>query len=297
MHKRIVEITGGLGNQMFQYAFGIYLSKKYPDNICIDDLGYYSAANAIRMYELEKVFGIKIDEALDSEIRTIRGYNPLDNAFQKAMFKLFHSKNNACEILEDLDRAFDEDYISSDRDSYYSGYWQCEKYFKPFRNDIFNAFSFRNLNLSEQCKRIAAEIEGCDSVAVHIRLEDYLKEDNYKIYGNICTKEYYSRALEYITKKVPTCKFYVFSTDIKGALDMLPSGYEYIPVEYDGQRGDLDMYLMTRCKHNIIANSTFSWWGAWLNNNMNKTVLCPSRWLNNHDINNQLCEDWIKILI
>lgn len=293
-YTKIVEITGGLGNQMFQYAFGKYLSQKYPNDVIKYDLGYYSAKNAIREYELNKAFGLEIQESTPSEIRSIRGYNPQDSSAKRAIFKLLNSPKKVCVITEDLDRSFDEKYISTNNDAYYSGYWQNEKYFDMLRNDILSSFSFEIDDLSEEGRLIVDDIKNTNSVSVHVRLEDYLNEDNFRIYGNICTTKYYENSLAYIKEKFPDCKFFLFSTEIEKALEMLPSEYDYVPVKYDGQNGYLDMYMMTKCKHNIIANSTFSWWGAWLNCCPEKVVVCPNRWFNNHSVNNQLCEDWIK---
>lgn len=296
-NTRIVEITGGLGNQMFQFAFGKHLEHIYPEDKVIYDCEYYDASNSIRTYSLEEAFGINLPLATKKDVRKVRGYNPYDSIIEKTISKI--SSIFYCdvgyEIVENLDVGVDDNNVSSSKDTYYCGYWQSERYFKPFRAELVSDFSFNSSCASEEYNQFTLYVSKCNSVALHVRLEDYLNEKNYKIYGDICTFDYYAKAIDYISKTYGECTFFVFSTDLDTSMNFLPKGHKYIPIVYTGQKDYLDMYLMTRCKHNIIANSTFSWWGAWLNGNKQKTVICPNRWFNNHDVYNQYCEGWIKM--
>ncbi|MBE5837199.1 alpha-1,2-fucosyltransferase [Butyrivibrio sp.] len=293
----IIEMTGGLGNQMFQYAFGKALECKYSNDTIKYDCSYYSVSNAIRSYSLYDAFGVDIKIANKTQVSLLRNNNPYDselnriaNSFiRKALFR----KPN--EIIEDLDAICFGKIPDLDRDTYFSGYWQCEKYFKNLRSKIIRDFSFKLDGTSKDFLELMDRVKHGNSVAIHVRLEDYLNEENRKVYGNICDSHYYDSAVSYIAANAGKCNYYVFSTDIDSAMKLLPKGNEYIPIEYDCQKDYLDMYLMTICKHNIIANSTFSWWGAWLNNNPNRIVVCPKKWFNNHEVYNQYCESWIKV--
>lgn len=290
---RIVEVTGGLGNQMFQYAFGKYLSKKYPNDDIKYDLDYYGLNNSIRKYSLKEAFNLDLIAASKKEIRAIRGYYQYDSRFIRKINSIFKGYGSAkCEIIENLDKSVEDNKKDSPSSTYYSGYWQSEKYFQNFRKEILSDFSFKITSSSAEMKKMCEEMEDSFSVALHVRLEDYLQGNNYLVYGNICTSDYYKEAIDIIIKEHPDAVFYLFTTDSHKALEMLPDSVDYRIVQYDGQRDYYDMYLMSRCKSNIIANSTFSWWGAWLNENNDKTVLCPSRWLNNHDAYNQYCDGW-----
>ena len=295
MVTRIVELTGGLGNQMFQYEFGRYLQKRYPADIIKYDLSYFSARNSIRDFALGKAFGIVPEAANVKEIRKVRGYSPYDGKVMKLLSGIVTKKAKIpFEVVEDLDREFSEDYVGSETDTYYSGYWQNEKVFSSFREEVL-----KDYNVSDEfpCEltELLQEIKDTEAVAVHVRLEDYLQDNNYKVYGGICTREYYEKAISYITENVQEPVFYLFSTDLDSAREYLPDGIECHQMSYKGQRDYLDMYLMSRCKHHIIANSTFSWWGAWLNRREDKIVVCPGRWFNNHDVYNQYCDGWIRI--
>ena len=136
-----------------------------------------------------------------------------------------------------------------------------------------------------------------NSISIHIRRGDYLHPKFNHLYGNICTIEYYKEAITILQQKYANLHFYIFSDDIswvKENLPIVPSTYIDWNKKEDSWQ---DMYLMSQCKHNIIANSSFSWWGAWLNNNPNKTVICPSRFMNLNQQSDIVPEDWIQIQI
>ena len=179
-------------------------------------------------------------------------------------------------------------------DAYLCGYWQSEKYFKDIREVILKEFTFpiqavkSNVKLTDQMK-----LE--NSVSIHVRRSDYLTEQNLKVYGNICTEKYYSNAINYIEGIIDNPHYYVFTDDLQWAKEYFKGDNYTIVSENRGKDSYIDMYLMSQCKHNIIANSSFSWWGAWLNQNPDKKVLAPKKWFHNHEKEEIVCEDWIRI--
>jgi hypothetical protein len=166
---------------------------------------------------------------------------------------------------------------------YIDGYWQSELYFRDIEGIIRKQFTFKKI--SQENKDIAEEMRGIESVAIHIRRGDYVGTK----YEHACPKEYYSKAVDYIMNKSKIDKIYVFSDDVQSAATIINDGlevkFQFIDIN-NGNTSYQDMYLMTQCKHNIIANSSFSWWGAWLNANPNKIVVAP-KWLT--DFN---CRTW-----
>ena len=133
------------------------------------------------------------------------------------------------------------------------------------------------------------------AVSLHIRLGDYTTPVNKEFFGGICTEEYYKNAVEYIKQKYENPKFFIFSNGEGNITEVLPDiDYELVNIN-DENTGWADMYLMSQCKHNIIANSSFSWWGAWLNQNENKTVVAPQKWINGQKMPDICPSEWIRI--
>ena len=151
---------------------------------------------------------------------------------------------------------------------------------------------FQNVD-TENVRRWERQIREDNSVAVHIRLGDYIQIR--ELYGNICTEEYYRKAIQYIAGRIENPVFYVFSDEPERVGDLL-SDYQCCVIEENrGTDSYKDMYLMSKCRHHIIANSTFSWWGAWLDDKPDKIVVTPSKWnhlCRTHDI---CCEGWIMM--
>ena len=128
-------------------------------------------------------------------------------------------------------------------------------------------------------------------MSVHIRRGDYLENP---MYGGICTEEYYKKAIDYIKQRVENAKFYLFSNDMPYVQDRF-RGEEFVYVENNSEdKGYIDLYLMSLCKHHIIANSSFSWWGAWLNAAKSKIVVAPSIWLTNAPARDVVPDTWIR---
>lgn len=275
MDKIITNLIGGVGNQMFQYAIG-YVVAKNANLPLFADLSSYDTYT-VRKYELEK-FGFKINVANQNDIAKLNK----KHFFRKTLYK-------------DKKKTFYPEILKIRHAAYLKGYWQSEKYFLHLRKEILELFEFRNFDFIQN-KNILDEIKKSNSISINLRLGDYLNnKENRKIYF-LCTKEYYKKAIEHMCKCSENPKFFVFSDEITKAAEFLPDNYTYTFV--DSANWQEDMYFMKNCKHNIVANSSFSWWAAWLNQNENKRVVSPSKWLNKYSgisDKDMIPDSWVKI--
>ncbi len=273
----IVKIKGGLGNQMFQYAFFLALKRRHPFSLFLFDLeeSLYCHSG----YQLDKVTHAHT-------LKSGRWYVRINKHFPKIL-KQFR-KINQTNSLEYKEKYLKHTFIPTR----YDGYWQSEKYFLYIANKVRRSFQFRENLLNEQSKKLASYINGNEFVSIHIRRGDYT---NLTDYFGLCDIEYYKKAINYIQKHTSSPKFIFFSDDIPWVKDNLKND-DAIYVDWNqGKDCWQDMYLMSLCKHNIIANSSFSWWGAWLNNNPQKIVIAPEKWFKfspNYDI---IPNGWITI--
>lgn len=290
---RIVNILGGLGNQMFQYALAVALQAAHPkEAVRIDPSGFkgYPLHNG---YELKRIFDVKIPEASFMEQMSV--YYPLRNYRMWQIGNKVLPKRSSM-MTESADMRFAPEVLSSPRSLYYLGYWQTEKYFKDVCQEILEAFAFSRFSPDSPNEKLAEHIAGKNTVSIHIRRGDYLKIGNTQ---GICTLEYYKKAIDKLKEYITPELFLVFSDDIQWCRDNLADSFGEIHVRFvDWNRGDesyRDMQLMSLCSHNIIANSSFSWWGAWLNNNPDKIVITPSRWMNGEGWVDIIPDNWIKI--
>ena len=282
----IVKIMGGLGNQMFQYALYEKL-KSLGKKVKTDTKSFYHLDSG-RKYELSKFPCVETDEASQKEKEYYFQY--AGKWYHRIEGKLFESRKKV--------RIFEGLYYSEDvyevEDAYISGFWQSEKYFEDIENIIRVRFQFaepkdlKNLNFLDQ-------IRSRNSVAVHVRRGDYLSPVNQKIYGNICTARYYEEAIKYFESKYKEVTFFIFSNDTEWVQKNLRMKDAVIVDGNDEDNAIYDMLLMSNCRHNIIANSSFSWWGAWLNKNAAKEVIAPSKWVNTEKAEDIWCKGWIKI--
>jgi hypothetical protein len=201
-----------------------------------------------------------------------------------------------CKIIaESFNYKFNKNYfLPSKGITFYYGGWPSEKYFIDIKDDILKSYTFSKRDDFENLAYID-KINKTNSIAIHIRRGDYLNDENIKIFGNVCTKEYFEQAIKLIEKKVPNAHFFVFSNDVEWVkINLKIANVSYVTCN-KGKNSWMDMYLMTICKHNIISNSTFSWWGAWLNTNASKLVISPNRYLNNDKHTDFYPESWIKL--
>lgn len=275
MIKTLV-FNGGLGNQMFQYAFYLQLKKRHPLDIFLFDIE--QAQTCHNGFELNKIFHCDC-------YNNTRNYRRLKRYLPNLSDKFYIVKQaHSLEFDNGLMR-------TSHLLTRYEGFWQSEKYFFPIEQTVRESFSFNIELLNNETRTIAQEIVGKETVSVHIRRGDYLASSDF----GLCSIDYYKHAMSFISEKLNISTFIFFSDDMDWVKNNIPcTDAVYVSCNH-GTNSWQDMYLMTQCKHNIIANSSFSWWGAWLNNNPDKIVVAPTKWFNyspNYDI---LPKGWITI--
>lgn len=283
----IVKSYGGLGNQMFQYAFYEFLKKDNPGNVFLD-INDFKIHHHHQGFELIKVFDLEIDIASEKQIKNISyNQNGLIYRFFKKYLKIILSKPTEC--YEGLHTMLLQS-SKINNNYYFVGFWQNEYYVNSIRDILIEKFDFKK-EFNKRNKALLEEIKNYDSVSIHVRRGDYVNNSSL---GGICTVEYYSKAIKLMQENYKNAKFVVFSDDINWVKENLELPSDSIYVDWNtGEDSYLDMILMSRCNHNIIANSTFSWWGAWLNQNINKTVVMPLLWYNSQTYNPLCCKGWI----
>ena len=326
----IIQLAGGLGNQMFQYALYLQL-KSLGKDVRIDDVAGFVQDD--KRDPALHPFGISYERASKKEMEQMLDSSPLP--WNKVRRKLFGRKKKS--YFEE-DKRYHPEIMTWD-DIYLEGYWQTEKYFEAISDQIKQAFDTERLlqylrdNESAYTMKKSpmhsnevnaggmpmeewlTRISSTESVSVHVRRGDYLLLENQEIFGGICTEAYYRNAMEQMRREHPDCRFYLFTNDkewIKERLDeymrtditaedeqagenrptyveLTYSTYDIEVVDFGEQNDYAEFVLMSKCKHNILANSSFSWWASYLNHNPDKIVLAPDRWLNGWD-----CEDFYR---
>lgn len=266
----IVKITGGLGNQIFQYAFAKALQYKYPQMKVELDTHFYEEKEVHNGYELENVFGIneqyyvgnstvrELINKIHVKLGIVRGAKSVQRKDYFAEISIGYFLDCTDDISEEM---------------YFDGYWQSESYFDNITEQVRSALKFTPINEGKNA-RVAQIIDETVSVALHVRRGDYLSSGRYICLGNT---QYYKEAVKLLKEKIPAPRFFVFSDDIEWCRNELNLPADSIFVDWNnGSNSFRDMQLMSMCKHNIIANSSFSWWGAWLNSSPEKIVIAPN---------------------
>ncbi len=280
----IIRFQGGLGNQLFQYA--LYTKFQQLGYETRADLSYYRKYHIENRKWILPLLSIQVEEAEKEAI--VRMYRDENSFFSKVKFRLF---GNRYYYLEIIPRFRPE--ILQTKEGYFDGYWQSGQYFQGAEEMLRKRICFPRIT-GEQDRDTAERICGdAHSVGVHMRFGDYL--ENEQLYGNICTKEYYCRALQYVRKCVGAVNVYLFSNDAERAKAYLGEETAVYISHHSEEEGYLDLQLMSMCRHQIIANSSFSWWAAWLNTNKEKIVVAPEKWLNHEEAADVVPDDWKKM--
>ncbi len=291
----IVQLIGGLGNQMFQYACGKTLALKNKTSLKLDttdllDRSHHNFTH--RNYELN-VFNINEKIASNHDIKKFELKKSLPTRILSKLFIKFKYKKISEQILFNYDNTL----TSEKSNLYLSGYWQNEKYFAEFESEIRKCFTFKELPTVDN-EKILQQIEACNSVSIHIRRGDYVSLKSANAFHGICSLDYYYAAIALISSKISNPLFFIFSDEPEWIKQNFIINSPFLVISHNsGEKSFEDMRLMSACKHNIIANSSFSWWGAWLNKNQNKIVIAPTKWFADDSIDTKdlIPEKWIRM--
>jgi hypothetical protein len=290
----IVRLIGGLGNQMFQYACGRALSEKMNARLYFDLSGfkYYR----LHGYGLDK-FNVKVDKApwylsLGTRLCALARRLGLTNARYLSIFSVKY-----------LDEAGDLLYRSQrmvfDGDAYLNGYWQSSRYFDDCAAIIRKEFRLSESLIDSFMKsKIELGIGNGATVSVHIRRGDYVTDKSANQTHGLLPDEYYQKAILYLKINLRRkFKLVIFSDDIDWVKHNFDIPLEVVYVQANKLFPQIDLYLMAACDHHIIANSSFSWWGAWLNTSPSKVVIAPLRWFNSeYLVAEDICPlSWIRL--
>jgi hypothetical protein len=290
----VSHILGGIGNQMFQYAAGRSLALHLNDRYALDlkDFDRYALHHG---YELKRVFNVPVEPTTSDELKLVlglRGLSLLKKILRRGQFSILRGKK----FIVEPHFNFWPEFFSLNSSAYLHGYWQSEKYFKSIEKVIRDDFSFKK-PLAGKNLLIANEIQQTNAVCLHIRRGDYLSDAKTYRIMSVCDISYYERAISYMAAKVSNPIFYVFSDDMYWVKQGISITYPTVYVDHNrGEDSYVDMQLMSLCKHHIIANSSFSWWGAWLNPSAKKIVVAPRLWFKNRNNDSDLIPiEWIRL--
>ncbi|MFZ2805450.1 MAG: alpha-1,2-fucosyltransferase [Desulfosalsimonadaceae bacterium] len=290
-------LNGVLGNQLFQYATGRMLSLKHNAELTVD-LSFinsklqWSSLATFRKYELDAFELPVLKRNLFIKGKFLYPFSKSEYWLRKRMAHFQYY-----DIQED-NSGFDLSVLHAPDNSYLEGFFQSEKYFHSIRDIIRNDLRFKQ-PLSGKNSALSDQIRQTNSISIHYRRGDYVSlGKNLQKYG-ITGNEYYAKAMAYIVSSVKNPVFYIFSDNPDWVRQNVKTNHSFHIMDrnLDTDTSYIDMHLMSLCQHNIICNSTFSWWGAWLNSNPGKKVIAPARWLADPSINagHILPDSWIKL--
>lgn len=271
----IIQLHGGLGNQLFQYAVGRQISINNGIDFKLDTNLYTN--KSLRKYQLFQL-NIKAQQATFDETNHLLPYyyrrglmSKVINRYFKNLLRDYYLSTGKI-IKEKENYHFDPDILTINKSVFLCGYWQNEKYFDDIRALIKQEFQLKDGIASNYFQKIQKDILWTNSISIHIRRGDILGHSEKYIYLD----DYFKKAMNYILNRMEDAVFYVFSDDLIWARENIKSTRPVVYVDSCGNDCE-DLLLMSACKHHIIANSTFSWWGAWLGSE-DSIVVSPSTW-------------------
>lgn len=291
----IIRLQGGLGNQMFQYAFARILAEQ--NNVILKlDNSFFDASSlelsfTLRHFELG-IFNNAYLQASASEIKSLK---------QSSFFDRIKRKLGMCtsKIYEEPSFGFHAEALSIKAPFYIKGYFQSYKYSENQMDFIRKIFAFPLESLDDINTALLYKLQSETTISVHVRRGDYITNKKTQQFHGNCSLEYYSNAIALLASKNKIFTLVFFSDDrewVKEQFENLP--YSKIFVDYNNNENSwIDMLLMSSCSHNIIANSSFSWWAAWLNMHSKKTVIAPKNWYANSEknTNDLIPPQWIRL--
>ncbi|MBO6236685.1 MAG: alpha-1,2-fucosyltransferase [Schwartzia sp.] len=283
----LAEVSGGLGNQMFQYACGKALAIRNSDRFSLD-FSWYDRQDG-RTFQLWR-YNIDYEECDNAGLKSLRTAHKFRRWGERLLFGNRRIRENGT--------GYDDSVFRAKGNLYLQGFWQSEKYFRDCKRTIENEFCLVE-ELDVENRAWAEKIrQSRNAVSVHIRRGDYVTVPvNQEIFAEV-SLNYYNDSLKIMGSLLGEMNVFVFSNDLPWAKANLVSDAPMFFVDVnDENNGHKDMHLMSLCGHNIIANSTFSWWGAWLNKNREKIVIAPRKWFKKEELNHDdiIPDEWIVL--
>jgi hypothetical protein len=282
----ISHILGGLGNQLFQYATGRAIAEKnkVPFKLDLTDFRKYK----LRNFDLDK-FNLPVELASATEIGELKPGSPISRALQylKPVAQRTWHRESVLHYNKSIEKLGANVYLK--------GYFQSEKYFSNIAGQLKAELTIQPQYIAS-VTTLGARLKNENSISVHIRRGDYTSAAAADVHP-LLTQTYYLKAIELIARKIPSPVFYVFSDDQEWTRQHLPVNNAVYVSGVLSRTHLEDFYLMSQCRHNIIANSSFSWWSAWLNDNPSKTVIAPKEWFTKgwQEIDDRIPNSWLKM--
>lgn len=295
----IVRLMGGLGNQMFQYAAARRLALRHGAEVAFDLSAFDEApsGDTPRKFELHH---LSVSARLATPLETAEMSGAYRSALQKAHSWLRRVTGQKCysrNVFVERDSSFCSEVLNLPDNVYLRGYWQSEKYFQDVTKSLRDELMVRN-DPSGRNRELLSRISATQSVAVHFRRGDYANNPETSAYHGTPSPEYYRQAISFLCERVENPFLYVFSDEPEWVKQNMAFSVPAEIVDHNPpEMGYEDLRLMSSCKHAIIANSSFSWWGAWLIRNPDKLVIAPHRWLNRAEdsISDRLPPGWLQV--
>jgi hypothetical protein len=296
MSTLYLQLVGGLGNQMFQYAHGKFLAQQHGMDLALDFVCEQGCT--VRQFELHR---LKISASLANPAAT-ECFKTSPGTWQRAARSLtpkyFHPSKWHPQIVREREFPVHRFSINPVRDAYLIGYWQSEQYFMHLADVLRNEFQPAQ-PAPETVLKMLSTIDGCDAISIHIRRGDYVSLKTANEFHGVLGLSYYREAVRIIKGTFRNARYFVFSDDVAWVQHNLDIGVDFTIVGAGNTNSpEWDLALMAACRGHVIANSSFSWWGAWLNPTAEKIVIAPCRWFasrNAPDTRDLLPASWIRI--
>jgi tellurite resistance-related uncharacterized protein len=290
----ISQLIGGLGNQMFQYAAGRALAVKNLSTLALD-VSAFSTYDLHQGFELQRIFSCPAKIATVSDIKQVLGLQAMP-LFRRVMSRPYFRRLADDNLVLEPHFHFWPQISAVSGECYLQGYWQSEKYFKDIEHLLRADFTFQTA-MTGQNRQVSEQIPTVNAISLHIRRGDYVNNPSTLATHGVCSPEYYRDAIQYIASRVAQPYFFIFSDDMAWVKAQFKLDFPCQYVEHNtGSESYNDMRLMSLCQHHIIANSSFSWWGAWLNASADKIVIAPKKWFQIDKMTQDIYPDgWVRL--
>lgn len=286
----VVKLLGGLGNQMFQYAAGKALATLHNTSLKLDTSFLQKNAGGAytqRHYELD-VFKLQASLATQAEVEQF----PVNAGPAGRWLQRYFPSGFKRVYAAERSGVYFRNFTKLPATTYLDGFWQNENYFKDIRKTLLDDFQLVG-TVPEPVEQVLQKINSVNSIAMHVRRGDYVTNPSAAAFHGTCSVQYYQEALRKIASQTGPVEVFVFSDDVEWCRTNLKTDFPLHLVSHN-EKACWDLFLMSRCHHNVIANSSFSWWGAWLNTHPNKQVIAPEYWFNGVQSKSTgiLAQDW-----